>query len=371
MSDPILNTTNVVNTNNIDQVDQIKEDNDVIDKKTEDTQKKLTSQDNIEQLGTHKKTGRLGKILKSIVGGFLLAAGVVAATVATVASLGIAPAAFLGISAAIGGITGTSITAGVTGLAGIACLICNFFGDHKTESFVDGQNTNANTNDNLEMIKNDVNNVNHSVHNNIVNNNAQAQNPNTTDYIKDSFENLKFYSQTVLTGRIEDEKQTSFLRKFTNNQLQNSVKEIVDNAFERASTDEIKQIIRNTFSQRTDIEKQLEQMNDYELKNVFMCCIFGNRDNSHNVFSCNTKSTPEDFIASIKSLVEFYVPVKEQIQIQENEEIHEEPIVVNEGAPKDPIVVNEGAPKEPVVANNKVPKDPEGVKKEEPENPKI
>ena len=55
MSDPILNTTNVVNTNNIDQVDQIKEDNDVIDKKTEDTQKKLTSQDNIEQLGTQKK----------------------------------------------------------------------------------------------------------------------------------------------------------------------------------------------------------------------------------------------------------------------------------------------------------------------------
>ena len=360
MSDPILNTTNVVNTNNIDQVDQIKEDNDVIDKKTEDTQKKLTSQDNIEQLGAHKKSGKLGKILKSIVGGFLLAAGVVAATVATVASLGIAPAAFLGISAAIGGITGTSITAGVTGLAGIACLVCNFFGDHKTESFVNGQNTNANTNDNLEMIRNDVNNVNHSVQNNIVNNNAQAQNPNTTDYIKDSFENLKFYSQTVLTGRIEDEKQTNFLRKFTNNQLQNSVKEIVDNAFERASTDEIKQIIRNTFSQRTDIEKQLEQMNDDELKNVFMCCIFGNRDASHNVHSCNTKSTLEDFIASIKSLVEFYVPVKEQIQIQENEEIHEEPIVVNEGGPK-----------EPVVANNKVPKDPEGEKKEEPENPKI
>ena len=360
MSEPILNTTNVVNTNNIDQVDQIKEDNDVIDKKTEDTQKKLTSQDNIEQLGTHKKSGKPGKILKNIVGGFLLAAGIVAATVATVVSLGIAPAAFLGISAAIGGITGTSITAGVTGLAGIACLVSNFFGDHKTESFVNGQNTNANTNDNLEMIRNDVNNVNHNVHNNIVNNNAQAQNPNTTGYIKDSFENLKFYSQTVLTGRIEDAKQISFLKKFTNNQLQNSVKEIVDNAFERASTDEIKQIIRNTFSQRTDIEKQLEQMKDNELKNVFMCCIFGNKDDSHNMYSCNTKSTPEDFIASIKSLVEFYVPVKEQIQIQENEEIHEEPIVVNEGAPK-----------EPVVANNKVPKNPEGEKKEEPENPKI
>ncbi len=130
------------------------EDNNLIDKKTSENQEKLTSLDNIEKISTQKSSGKAGRIFAKILGGLLLAAGFAAAAVATVCSLGIAPAFVGAIAATIGGITGASIAAGVAGAAGIGFIAGSIASGRSAESFVEGQNSKHNTNDNLAMITN-------------------------------------------------------------------------------------------------------------------------------------------------------------------------------------------------------------------------
>ena len=92
--------------------------------------------------------------MTGIAGGLLLAAGLAAAAVATVASFGLAvPGAIAAVAAAVG-VTGASITSGVTGAAGIGCLVGSIVSGRKAEVFVEGQNKKHNTNDNLAMITN-------------------------------------------------------------------------------------------------------------------------------------------------------------------------------------------------------------------------
>lgn len=153
MSDNItLHTSNLVS--NTTEISQNKvEDNNLIDKKTSEIQEKLTSQDNIEKLGTHSSSGKLGRIITGIAGGLLLAAGLAAAAVATVASMGLATGIIAAVAGAIG-ITGSSVSAGVLGAAGIGCIAGSIAGGRNAEAFVDAQNSKNSTNDNLAMITN-------------------------------------------------------------------------------------------------------------------------------------------------------------------------------------------------------------------------
>ena len=152
MSDLALSTSNSVSSTGA--VSQNNVENKLIDDKTNEIQEKLTSQDNLEKLGTKKSSGKIGRIMTGIAGGLLLAAGLAAAAVATVASFGLAvPGAIAAVAAAVG-VTGASITSGVTGAASIGCLVGSIVSGRKAEVFVEGQNNKHNTDDNLAMITN-------------------------------------------------------------------------------------------------------------------------------------------------------------------------------------------------------------------------
>jgi hypothetical protein len=152
MSDLALSTSNSVSSTGA--VSQNNVENKLIDDKTNEIQEKLTSQDNLEKLSTKKSSGKIGRIMTGIADGLLLAAGLVAAAVATVASFGLAvPGTIAAVATAVG-VTGASITAGVTGAAGIGCLVGSIVSGRKAEVFVEGQNNKHNTDDNLAMITN-------------------------------------------------------------------------------------------------------------------------------------------------------------------------------------------------------------------------
>lgn len=117
--------------------------------------------------------------------------------------------------------------------------------------------------------------------------------------VKESFESVKCYDQQVRTSRVQDVVDMNYLNRFKSNNLKDAVKTIVEDAFKR-NPDAVTNLIRQTFSVLLNIDEQ-------QLKNALACCVFGNRDREHNVFSCNLNSEQE-FIASIKTLFEYHVP---------------------------------------------------------------
>ncbi len=70
----------------------------------------------------HASSGKTGKILAGIAGAVLTAVGLAAATAAVLATAGIGLGIMAGAAAFVGGITGTSIIAGVSGCAGIGLI---------------------------------------------------------------------------------------------------------------------------------------------------------------------------------------------------------------------------------------------------------
>jgi hypothetical protein len=185
-------------------------------------------------------------------------------------------------------ITATILTGGLFGLGwGIYSLVkhCTKSSAQPANQQVQPDNGRVSQNNNVNVIE------------------EKPKEDEAPDYIQ-TFEKLKFKQMYVLANDLDSAQSSDYLNACVSEDLKNSLKSIVDDAYAR-NPDAVKDLIISSFK-LLNIKEQVAGFSEEQLKNVLVCCVLGNRDNSNNAFSCD-RTSKETFIDSVKSLFDHYI----------------------------------------------------------------